>query len=151
MKRLLATLLFVLALAALSPAHAQAGPQSQAPIEFRDAAEEKRFRALTSELRCVMCQNQSLADSDAMIAHDLRAQILRMIRDGRTDAQIKDFLVARYTDFVLYKPRVTPSTWLLWFGPAVILLAGAVVIAVIVRRKSRTAPGVAPGDDEQEW
>jgi cytochrome c-type biogenesis protein CcmH len=149
MKRFVLAL--ALALAAQSPLAAPAGSAAQAPIQFQGAAEEARFRALTAELRCVMCQNQSLADSDAPIARDLRQQILRMMRDGRTDAEIKAFLVERYTEFVLYKPRVGPATWLLWFGPAAIVLGGGIGIAAIVRRKARTAPATAPADDEQEW
>ena len=121
------------------------------PIRFTDDAEESRFRALSAELRCVMCQNQSLADSNAQIAHDLRLQVLTLMREGKTDDQIKDYLVARYSDFVLYNPPVRPSTWLLWFGPALILAGGAVVVAVVVRRRSRSAPAALPSQDSQEW
>jgi cytochrome c-type biogenesis protein CcmH len=122
--------------------------QPAAPLVFADAAEEKRFRALVVQLRCVMCQNQSLADSDAMIARELRAQILQMMRAGRSDAQIKDFLVERYTEFVLYRPEIRPTTWLLWFGPAVLLIGGGLWIAGIVRRQ---APPSSPPPDDQEW
>jgi cytochrome c-type biogenesis protein CcmH len=138
------------ALLPAAPARAQVAA-AQAPIEFRDAAEEHRFRTLTAQLRCVMCQNQSLADSDAMIARDLRAQILRMMREGRSDEQIEDFLVERYSEFVLYEPRVGPATWLLWFGPGVLLLAGIGVIVAVVRRRAGAVPAAAPADDEQEW
>jgi len=120
-------------------------------IEYRDSAEEARFRALTEQLRCVMCQNQSLADSSAPIAHDLRLEIIRMMREGKSDAQIKQFLVARYTDFVLYDPEVKPTTWLLWFGPGLLILAGGITIAVIVRNRSREAPRAPPPIDSQEW
>ena len=119
------------------------------PLVFADAAEERRFRELVLRLRCVMCQNQSLADSDAMIARDLRAQILAMMRAGRSDPEIEAFLVERYSDFVLYRPQVQPRTWLLWFGPALLLLAGALWVAHLVRRQAR-APS-APPSDEQEW
>jgi cytochrome c-type biogenesis protein CcmH len=135
----------VLALAAAAPTAAQE------PLRFADAAEEARFRALAAELRCVMCQNQSLADSNAQIAHDLRAQVLALMRDGHSDAEIKDYLVARYSDFVLYQPPVKPSTWLLWFGPALILLGGAATVVVIVRRRSAAAPATPPREDDQEW
>lgn len=121
------------------------------PIEFRDAAEEARFRELSAELRCVMCQNQSLADSNAQIAADLRAQVLELMREGKTDREIKDYLVARYGEFVLYNPPVKPATWLLWFGPALIVLGGAAAVVVVVRRRSGKAPAVAPPDDSQEW
>jgi len=121
------------------------------PIEFTDAAEETRFRALSAELRCVMCQNQSLADSDAQIAHDLRQQVLVLMREGKSDREIKDYLVARYSEFVLYKPPVKPSTWLLWFGPGLMLIGGAVALAVVVRRRAKGAPAVPPPEDSQEW
>ena len=121
------------------------------PINFRDDTEQLRFRALTEQLRCVMCQNQSLADSTAPIAHDLRVEVLRKMREGRTDAEIKQFLVARYTDFVLYQPQVKPMTWLLWFGPGLMLLAGAGLVFAIVRKNSRGLPSTAPADDKQEW
>jgi cytochrome c-type biogenesis protein CcmH len=120
-------------------------------IEYRDAAEEAHFRALTAELRCVMCQNQSLADSNAPIAHDLRLEVLRLMRDGKSDAQIKQYLVERYTEFVLYKPEVKPMTWLLWFGPGLLIVAGGALIVVIVRRQGRNAPDSPPANDSQEW
>jgi cytochrome c-type biogenesis protein CcmH len=119
-----------------------------APLQFRDAAEEARFHALASELRCVMCQNQSLADSNAQIARDLRGEILQLMRRGLSDAQIEQFLVARYGEFVLYRPRVEASTWLLWFGPALVLLAGGAVVVAIVRRRSRAT---VANDETQEW
>ncbi|GAB2492992.1 cytochrome c-type biogenesis protein [Arenimonas alkanexedens] len=141
MKRLLFLALMLASLAAAA----------MAPIEFRDATEEARFRALSAELRCVMCQNQSLADSNAQIAEDLRRQVLDLMREGKTDDEIKDYLVARYSDFVLYNPPVKPTTWLLWFGPGLILLGGAAVLVVVVRRRAASAPAVAPPNDSQEW
>ena len=142
MKRLLFALALLLACAAAA---------AMEPIKFNDTAEEARFRALSAELRCVMCQNQSLADSNAQIAHDLRLQVLTLMREGKTDREIKDYLVARYSDFVLYNPPVRPSTWLLWFGPGVILLGGAAVLAVVVRKRSGSAPAAPPSEDSQEW
>ena len=106
--------------------------------------------ALVTELRCVMCQNQSLADSNAEIARDLRHEVLELMRKGRTDAQIKQFLVARYGEFVLYRPRMEATTWLLWFGPALVLLAGGFLVAGAVRRRSARLPA-APDQDNQEW
>jgi cytochrome c-type biogenesis protein CcmH len=134
-------------LAFAPPASAQASDPS--PLRFRDAAEEARFRALVSQLRCVMCQNQSLADSNAQIAHDLRREVLDLMREGRDDDAIKRFLVARYGEFVLYRPRVESKTWLLWFGPALLLLAGGVVVARIVRHHA--GDGSVEADDGQEW
>jgi cytochrome c-type biogenesis protein CcmH len=136
--------------------------RSARPVEFRSDAEAARFRALVAELRCVMCQNQSLADSDAMIAHDLRREILAMMREGRSDAQIKEFLVARYSDFVLYRPAFGPRNWLLWLGPGLLLLVGGLVVWRIVRTQraraaaaAAAAGGPAPaatlGDDGEEW
>jgi cytochrome c-type biogenesis protein CcmH len=146
---------------ATTPVFAQVATNA-APLQFRDAAEEQRFHALSAELRCVMCQNQSLADSNAQIAHDLRAEVLALMRQGRSDAQIKQFLVQRYGEFVLYRPQVDTSTWLLWFGPVLLLLGGGVLVWRIVRSRagSAAAGGAAPTagrtqaqDDqqEQEW
>jgi len=141
-------------LTATLPALAQVGTDV-APLQFRDRAEEVRFHALVAELRCVMCQNQSLADSNAQIAHDLRREVLGLMRSGRSDAEIKDFLVARYGEFVLYRPRVEGKTWLLWAGPLLLLAIGGVVVAHVVRRHgsgAKTAPGDrASGNDDQEW
>lgn len=121
------------------------------PMPFEDAAQEARFRALAAELRCVLCQNQSLADSNAAIAQDLRREVFELMRQGRSDEEIKTFLTERYTDFVLYKPRMEPRTWLIWFGPAAVLLAGAIAVVVIVRRRSRTATGAVAPAPEEEW
>ena len=148
--KLLRRLLLALALALAcihAPLFAQVATNA-APLQFRDAAEERRFHALTSELRCVMCQNQSLADSNAQIAHDLRAEVLDLMHQGRSDAEIKRFLVQRYGEFVLYRPQVEAATWLLWFGPLLLLAVGGFAVARIVRRRSRAA---APADDTQEW
>lgn len=121
------------------------------PLPFKDAAEEDRFRALTSELRCVMCQNQSLADSNAMIAGDLRKEVFALMQAGKTDAEIKDFLTERYTEFVLYDPPLQSKTWLLWFGPVAILLAGVIVVIMIVRRRA-AGPDQAPTpSNDEEW
>ena len=146
MRLVLALLLWLAAL----PACAQADQQADAaPLQFRDAAEETRFHDLAAELRCVMCQNQSLADSNALIALELRREVLDLIRAGKTDAQVKDHLVQRYGEFVLYKPRVEGRTWLLWLGPALILLAGAALVVALVRRKS--AQAIPRNNEPQEW
>lgn len=145
MRLLLALLLCIASL----PAFAQANQQADAtPLQFRGADEETRFHALASELRCVMCQNQSLADSNALIALQLRREVLDLMRDGRSDGEIKDHLVQRYGEFVLYQPKVEASTWLLWLGPAMLLLAGAGVVTAIVRTRK---PQALPADDGQEW
>ncbi|HET8819617.1 MAG TPA: cytochrome c-type biogenesis protein [Xanthomonadaceae bacterium] len=144
----------LVALVACAPAWAAPTPPDAgagaAPLVFEDAAEARRFRALVSELRCVMCQNQSLADSDALIAHELRVEVLALMRQGLDDDAIKAHLVARYGEFVLYRPRVEPATWLLWFGPGVLLLVGGLVVYRLAR-KGRGARAEVPEDREQEW
>ena len=119
------------------------------PLHYRNAAEETRFHALTSELRCVQCQNQSIADSNAQIAQDLRREILQLMQQGQSDAQIRQFLVDRYGEFVLYRPRLEQRTWLLWFGPLALLLLGGLMVLRITRRHRRGEVIVV--DEEQEW
>ena len=148
-RRLLVNALLCLALAfSASAAFAQVAADN-APQQFSNDAEERRFHALVSELRCVMCQNQSLADSNAQIAVDLRREVLTLMRAGKTDAQVKDYLVARYGEFVLYRPQVESTTWLLWFGPALLLLVGGFIVAGVVRKRASKLPVVK--DDRQEW
>ena len=143
-------LIALLWLAAL-PAFAQAGQQADAaPLVFRNSGEEARFHSLAQQLRCVMCQNQSLADSNALIALQLRHEVLDLMRQGQSDAQIKDYLVQRYGEFVLYNPKFEASTWLLWAGPALVLLLGAGAITAIVRKR-KPASGNVANDDGQEW
>ncbi|MGC8101569.1 cytochrome c-type biogenesis protein [Metapseudomonas otitidis] len=137
MKRLLATLALGLALTGV--AHAAIDT-----YEFRDEAERERFRVLTEELRCPKCQNQNIADSNAPIATDLRREIYRMLEAGKSNDEIVDFLVARYGDFVRYKPPVNGRTLLLWYGPAGLLAGGLLVLGVIVLRRRRVEN--APGD-----
>jgi cytochrome c-type biogenesis protein CcmH len=100
-----------------------------------DPVLEARVAAIAAELRCLVCQNQSLADSHADLAIDLKNQVRQMLRDGRDEAEIKDWMTARYGDFVLYKPPVRRTTWLLWAGPFVLLAAGGVWLARAVRRR----------------
>ena len=109
---------------------------------FATASEEQHFRDLLAELRCLVCQNQSLADSDAELAHDLRAEVYGMVQQGQSDAQIIDFLVERYSDFVLYNPPLKPANWLIWFGPFV-LLAIATLLLLRALRRQRQAPADA--------
>ena len=141
--------LLALALALSAPAVQAQATATDAPLQFTDSAEERRFQHLIAELRCVMCQNQSLADSNAMIARDLRREVLDLMRQGKSDREIKDFLVARYGEFVLYRPQVESKTWLLWFGPALVLLGGGLLIGRILSKRGR--PGPAAANDDQEW
>jgi cytochrome c-type biogenesis protein CcmH len=108
-------------------------------FKFDTPAEELHFKQLIEELRCLVCQNQSLADSDAELAHDLRAEVYEMIQAGKSDDEIIEFLVARYGDFVLYNPPVKPSTYLIWFGPFVLLLLAIFLLVRAVGRQKRTA------------
>jgi Uncharacterized protein involved in biosynthesis of c-type cytochromes len=105
--------------------------------EFRDEAERERYRTLTEELRCPKCQNQNIDDSNAPIAMDLRKEIFRMLEEGQSNDQIIDYLVARYGDFVRYRPPVTKTTLLLWYGPAALLILGLGVLAFIIVRRRR--------------
>ncbi len=106
-----------------------------APLEFESPEQQARFEALTEELRCLVCQNQSLADSDAQLAQDLRQEIFVMMRQGQSDESIKRFLVDRYGDFVLYRPPVRGNTLLLWLAPLLLLTTGALVLALTIRRR----------------
>ena len=118
------------------------------PLPFRDDAEQERFQRLVAELRCTVCQNQNLADSNAELAKDLRQRVFEMLQQGRSDAEIKQFLVERDGDFVLYRPPVKPQTWLLWFGPALVVLAGAGLVVTSVRRRARALPADAQGIED---
>ena len=104
---------------------------------FAGPNEEQRFKDLIEEIRCLVCQNQSLIDSDAELAHDLRAEVYGKMKQGKSDAEIIDFLVARYGDFVLYSPPVKPSTWLIWFGPFVLLLIALLLLMRSLRRQQQ--------------
>jgi len=116
-----------------------------------DPVLEARARALSGELRCLVCQNQSIDDSNADLAHDLRVLIRERLSAGDSDAQVLQFMVHRYGDFILLRPPVQPETYLLWFGPFVVLALGALGAALYLRR-SRRAPQQAPAPlspDEQ--
>lgn len=139
--------LFIVLLACAGLAHAQAIE----PMPFKDHAQELRFQHLTHQLRCPMCQNETLADSNAPIARDLRNQIFQMMQQGKSDEQIKQYLVARYSSFVLYDPPLSSRTWLLWFGPLLILLGGAGVVLAAIRKRNRagTTAGTATAADDR--
>lgn len=113
--------------------------------QFADDDQRERFHQLTQQLRCPKCQNQDIADSNAPIAGDLRREIHRLLTDGKDDAQIIEFMVDRYGEFVRYKPALTARTGLLWFGPAALLVIGMGVIAVTLRRRRRQ-PETSPRD-----
>ncbi len=113
-----------------------------------DPVVEQRLIVIAEELRCLVCQNESLAGSRADLAMDLRREVRTLIKSGKTDAEIKEFLVSRYGDFVLYRPPVKPSTWLLWFGPLILLL-GALWILISMVRRNQLEPDLPPLDDQQ--
>jgi cytochrome c-type biogenesis protein CcmH len=132
MKRLLASLLLVLA-CGMSYA-------KEAPPLAEDPAVEKRMIAISEEMRCLVCQNESLAASQADLAQDLRRELRSLIKEGKSDEEIKQFMVSRYGDFVLYRPRLQSTTWLLWTGPFILLIAGVAVLVAYLRRRSRVVP-----------
>lgn len=117
--------------------------------EFDTPAQEARFNKLSQELRCLVCQNQNIADSNAGLALDLRRQIHEMILAGNTDVQIVDFMTQRYGDFVLYRPPLRAGTLLLWVGPFLLLLVGGVTLGYIVRRRVATTAEAPLSDEER--
>ncbi len=123
---------------ALGLALVLAGAQAKdAPLAAADPALEKRMLSLAAELRCLVCQNQTIADSNAPLAEDLRRQVREMIARGESDAQIIDFMTQRYGDFVLYRPPLKGTTAALWFGPFALLLGGLAIFIIVLRRRSR--------------
>jgi cytochrome c-type biogenesis protein CcmH len=121
---------------------------AQEPLLFEDAAQEQRFNDLTLELRCLVCQNQNLADSDAPLAQDLRREIYDMMVAGQTNEQIKAFMVDRYGDFVLYRPPVQGNTLALWTLPILLLFGGAVVVFFTVRNRNRKLAAAGRGESQ---
>ena len=117
-------------------------PVFAAPVvtyEFASEEQEALFNKLSNELRCLVCQNQAISDSDADLAKDLRDEIYGMLQQGKTEEEIVEFMVVRYGDFVLYNPPLKPMTWLLWFGPAFALLAGFFFVVRIIKRQKKSA------------
>jgi cytochrome c-type biogenesis protein CcmH len=102
---------------------------------FDDPELQARYERLISEVRCLQCQNQSIKDSNVSLASDLRREIRRMIADGKTDAEIADFLVVRYGEFALYRPRTTGKTMILWIAPFLLVLFGGIALARVVRHR----------------
>ncbi|HJV60158.1 MAG TPA: cytochrome c-type biogenesis protein [Albitalea sp.] len=133
-------------LLALSMFGAQA--KEAAPLAD-DQAVEARLVGIAEDLRCLVCQNESLAGSRADLAEDLRREIRSLIRQGKTDQEVIDFLVSRYGDFVRYRPPFKPTTWLLWGGPFVFLVAGLGALTMFLRRRPRQDTPLSP-EEEQE-
>lgn len=121
---------------------------AEAPALADDPVVEQRLIAIAEDLRCLVCQNESLAGSRAELANDLRREVRELIKSGKSDTEIKSFLVDRYGDFVLYKPPVKPTTWLLWFGPLMLLL-GAIWLLIRTIRATQSNANTTALDAEQ--
>lgn len=142
MKRFLAVLA---ALCLIQPALArEAAPMAEDPVV------EQRLVKIAEELRCLVCQNESIAGSQAELAVDLRNEVRDLIKAGKTDRQIKDFLVTRYGEFVLYRPQFKPTTYALWIGPFVLLLVGFVALFAYLRKRSRKIEDAPLGEAERK-
>ncbi|QJR10908.1 hypothetical protein DSM104443_01978 [Usitatibacter rugosus] len=140
-------LLAILALAFTSAAFAQVGAAGPANP---DPGTEQRLKHLAEELRCLVCQNQTIADSNASLAIDLRNQIRGQIAAGKSDGEIRDYMVQRYGDFVLYKPPFQANTLALWIAPLALLVTGVAVFLVVVRRRKAQAAPAAPSPRRAE-
>lgn len=118
--------------------------------EFDDPEKTARYNILIQELRCLVCQNQNLADSNAELAQDLRLQTYEMVSQGKTVDQVVDYMVTRYGDFVLYRPPFNLTTFLLWVGPFIILAGGVFILITLIRNKKREQrPELNPADMER--
>ena len=140
MKRLILSIWMALAIAG-------AWAKDAAPLA-EDPVVEQRLIAISEEMRCLVCQNESLAGSRADLAVDLRRELREQIRQGRSDAEIREFMVSRYGDFVLYRPQVKPITYLLWGGPFVLMIAGVIVLMMYLRRRGRATANASLSQDE---
>jgi len=121
----------------------------EAVLSAEDPVLEKRLIHISEELRCMVCQNESLASSRAELANDLREEVRKLIREDKSDSQIKEYLVTRYGDFVLYKPEVKPLTWVLWFGPFLLLVLAVMGMAYYLRQRQgvqKTSPVLSDED-----
>jgi len=103
---------------------------------FEDPVLQQRYESINRELRCLVCQNQTIADSNATLAADLRREVREMIAAGKTDDEIREFMIERYGDFVLYRPRMTATNFLLWAAPVLLLMGGAFAVVRVVRRRA---------------
>ncbi len=122
----------------------------EAALLAEDPLVEKRLIHISEELRCMVCQNESLASSRAELANDLREEVRKLIREDRSDSQIKEYLVTRYGDFVLYKPEVKPLTWVLWFGPFMLLVLAILGMAYYLRQRQSAQTGQPGLTDEDQ-
>ncbi|MBB6092163.1 cytochrome c-type biogenesis protein CcmH [Povalibacter uvarum] len=114
---------------------------------FADPAQQARYERIARELRCLQCRSETIADSNASLAEDLRRQLRELIAAGKTDAEIMTYMTDRYGDYVLYRPPVKSNTWLLWAAPALLVLGGGVIAVVVILRKSKLPDDDLPEDD----
>ena len=133
----------MLALATFTAQANTAAPLAEDPVL------EQRLVHIAEELRCLVCQNESLAGSRADLALDLKREIRLLIKQGKTDQEVRDFLVTRYGDYVLYRPPVKPTTWLLWGGPFVLLAAGLAGLIVFLRKRRPAEAALSPEDQRK--
>lgn len=145
---LLRGLLLVAALLAAGTALMPVARAAEAADTAADPALEKRLVQIASELRCLVCQNQTIADSHAELAVDLRNQVREMLKKGQSREQIIQYMTDRYGDFVLYRPPLKESTALLWFGPALLMVGGLVILTLVLRRRAKMAPDQFEPDDD---
>ena len=117
--------------------------------KFDNPQQEQRYKKLIDELRCLVCQNQNLADSNASLAVDLRKQVFKMIDEGQSDKEILDFMVTRYGDFVLYRPPFKTSTFFLWVGPFIIFIIGVFVLIRFIRQRKTVVSTLTDNDKEK--
>ena len=146
MRRWLAAVGLILACLAAPLGHTATNPDEM----LQDPALEQRARDLSKQLRCLVCQNQSIDDSDADLARDLRRIVREQLVAGRSDQEILDYLTARYGNFVLLKPPIEPATWGLWFGPVLVLAIAAAGLVVYVRRRSNVPDAPSAGLSREE-
>jgi cytochrome c-type biogenesis protein CcmH len=137
-------LVLLLTLASMTLHAREAAPLAQ------DEVTERRLVEISSELRCLVCQNESLSGSHAELANDLRREIRTLIKSGKSDSEIMDFMVSRYGDFVRYRPPLKVSTLLLWFGPALFLLGGLAALALYLRRRNRAIKDTPLSAEERQ-
>jgi len=126
-----------------------AGATALSSYTFEDKAEEQAFRELSAKIRCLVCQNQSLADSDAELANDLRREVYALWKEQKSEDEIVDFLVSRYGDFVLYDPPFKPSTYILWFGPFILLIIGVYVLSRALKSKTEADEAELTEEEQQ--
>jgi cytochrome c-type biogenesis protein CcmH len=142
MKHIFVTIICIFSLS--SAIASEATPLADDPVT------EQRLISISEEMRCLVCQNESLAGSRSDLANDLRREIRILIKEGKSDKQIRDFMVERYGDFVLYRPPVKPITWLLWIGPFIILAIGIAGLLMYLRRRNSSIPNVILTDADNQ-